>query len=188
MSAPLLRWAAARQLKIRKSAEYVGHSSPQATSSVYAYGHKRHGHPQGTRGRRPCLVEERKALGTSHSFPDLTGGIHDALELQVGLLIVPSALFYPPSPYCLGKHQLYKTSKVHYRLYFSIFQMTLKTSGAIQFKTTRERLLVRVSGNIKKVKILAASGFESVFLLNGTSIFLTWKGLQYIIQRISNFK
>lgn len=74
--------------------------------------------------------------GTSHSFPGLRGGIHDELELQgpedVGLLTTPSALLYLPRPYCLDKaSKLYKASKVHCSLYFSIFQMALKTSGAI---------------------------------------------------------
>lgn len=53
---------------------------------------------------------------------------------------------------------------------------------------TRKTFLVRYNGIIKKVKIQTAFGFQSVFILNGTSIFLTWKVLKYIIQGIYNFK
>lgn len=68
--------------------------------------------------------------------------------------------------------------------------MTLKTCGTIQFKTTtrQEKHSVRSSGTIKTAKILTASGFESIFILNGTSVFLTFKVLKYIIQGVNNFK
>lgn len=71
-----------------------------------------------------------------------------------------------------------------------IFQMTLKIYGTIQFKTemTRKTFLVKYSGIIKETKIQIASGFQSGFILNSTSIFLTWKVLKYIIQGMKNFK
>lgn len=76
---------------------------------------------------------------------------------------------------------LCKTSEVNYSLYFSIFQMTLKTYGTIQFKTamtTRKTFSVRYNGTVKEGKIRPASGFPSVSILSGTSVFLTWKELK----------
>lgn len=159
------------------------------------------GHPRGTISIRPCLVEEWKALrstlGPSHSFPDPAGGIHDELGLPEGweatspTPLFPcyslSLIFNPPSPCCLHKHDYVILQKLIIAFIFLFSRWLLKPMVLSNLKQQWWQEKHSLWG-IVELKILTASEFESVFIHNGTSVFLTWKVLKYLIQGINNFE